>query len=181
MDPLPAVLTGSHVVARVAFLSVELDRYRDHDGSEFERVVIRHPGAVAVVPIDDGHVIFVRQFRAPLGALMLEIPAGILDIENEPLEMAATRECEEETGYRPGRLEHLRTINTTPGFSDERIDLFLATDLTEVGARPDGIEERHAEIIRLSFAEVRSAIADGSITDAKTLIGLLEGMPRWAS
>jgi ADP-ribose pyrophosphatase len=181
VHPLPATLVGSRVVARVAFLSVEVDRFRDLSGDEFERVAIRHPGAVAVVPIDSGHVIFVRQFRAPLGAMMLEIPAGILDVENEPPEVAAARECEEETGYRPGRLEHLRSINTTPGFSDERIDLFLATDLTEVGAQPDGIEERHAEIIRLSFAEVRSAIADGSITDAKTLIGLFDGMQRWAS
>ncbi len=164
------------MVAQVAFLSVEVDRYRDPDGVEFERAVVRHPGAVGVVPVIDGRVVLVRQFRAPLGTTLLEIPAGKLDVEGEDAAAAAARECEEEVGYRPGRLVHVRTINTSPGFSDERIEMYLATELLEVGVRPDGPEEHRAEVVELTFDRVRNLIAAGEITDAKTLIGLHDAM-----
>jgi ADP-ribose pyrophosphatase len=172
VESLPARRVGSRTVARVAFLTVDVDTFRDAHDHEFERVSVRHPGAVAVVPIDGNEVILIRQFRAPLGEMLLEIPAGKTDVDGEPRESTAVRECEEETGYRPGKLEHLRTIHTTPGFSDERIDLFVATELIHVGARPDGVEEHHAEIVRMKIDDVRKAIAEGRITDAKTLIGL---------
>ena len=178
MSGSPMSRIGSRVAAEVAFLSVNIDRFSDGDGGEFERAVIRHPGAVAVVPVDDGRVVLVRQFRAPLNEVILEIPAGKLDVEGEDRRPAAIRECEEETGFRPGSLEHLRTIHTTPGFTDERIDIYMATDLTEVGASPDGIEEHHAEIVCLTFDEVIEAMSDGSITDAKTLIGLADVLSR---
>jgi len=165
-------------VAEVAFLSVNLDTFRAGDGEEFERVVIRHPGAVAIVPILDDQVVLVRQFRAPIGTTLLEIPAGKLDVEGEPPELAAARECEEETGYRPGRLEYLRTIHTAPGFTDEQIHLYLALDLVHVGSSPVGVEERHAEVLAMSFDEVQKGIAVGSISDAKTLIGLHDALAR---
>jgi ADP-ribose pyrophosphatase len=176
VESLPARRIGTRTEAQVLFLTVEVDTFRDRRGIEFERVTVRHPGAVAIVPVLDDSIILLRQFRAPLQQLLLEIPAGKLDVEGEAPEAAAGRECEEEVGYRPGRLLHLRTIYTTPGFSDERIELYLATDLSEVGARPDGIEEHHAEIVRLRFAEVRSAMERGEITDAKTLIALEDAL-----
>ena len=172
MESLPARRIGTRTEARVLFLTVDVDTFLDTRGIEFERVAVRHPGAVAIVPVLDDSIILLRQFRAPLRQLLLEIPAGKLDVEGEAPATAAERECEEEIGYRPGRLAHLRTIYTTPGFSDERIELYLATDLTEVGSRPDGIEEHHLEIVQLSFADVRSVMERGEITDAKTLIAL---------
>lgn len=178
MESLPARRIGTRTEARVLFLTVDVDTFRDTRGIEFERVAVRHPGAVAIVPVLDDSIILLRQFRAPLQQLLLEIPAGKLDVEGETPESAAGRECEEEIGYRPGRLVHLRTIYTTPGFSDERIELYLATDLREVGARPDGIEEHYSEIVRLSFAEVRSVMERGEITDAKTLIALEDVLSR---
>lgn len=176
MESLPAERIASRTEARVLFLSIDVDTFRDTRGIEFERVSVRHPGAVAIVPVIDGSIVLMRQFRAPIRQIVLEIPAGKLDIEGEVPEVAAARECEEETGYRPRRLEHLRTIYTTPGFSDEKIELYLGTDLEEVGARPTGVEEHHAEIVRMSFTEVRSAMADGRITDAKTLIALQDAL-----
>ncbi len=173
MEPL---LIGSSTVAQVAFLSLELDRYRYPDGTEFERVAVRHPGAVGVVPVLGDRIVLVRQFRAPLGATLLEIPAGKLDVEGEDPAAAAARECEEEVGYRPGRLTHVRTVHTTPGFSDERIEIYLASDLVEVGVRPDGPEEHRAEVVEVTFAEVQALIASGGISDAKTLIGLQDAM-----
>ena len=134
-----------------------------------------------MVAVDGDHVVLVRQFRTPLRKMMLEIPAGKLDRTAESLEATAARECEEEVGFRPGKLEHLRTIHTTAGFSNERIDIFLATDLIHVGAQPDGIEERHAEVVRLTMEEVSIALTDGSITDAKTLIGLADVIQRKAA
>ncbi|HSR44392.1 MAG TPA: NUDIX hydrolase [Acidimicrobiia bacterium] len=179
MQSIPAALVGSRKAARFGFLSVEVETYRFDEGDEFERIVIRHPGAVAVVPVLDDGVVLMRQFRAPLRTMVLEIPAGKLDVDGEPPSRAAARECEEETGYRPGRIEYLRTIHTTPGFTDERIELFLATELVEVGARPQGAEEQHAEIIHMTFAELRSAMAAGSITDAKTLLALNDVLARY--
>ncbi len=178
MKSLPAALVGSRNAARFGFLSVEVETYRFDEGDEFERIVIRHPGAVAVVPVLDDGVVLMRQFRAPLRAMVLEVPAGKLDIEGESPREAAARECEEETGYRPGNIEYLRTIHTTPGFTDERIELFLATDLVQVGARPQGAEEHHAEIIHMTFEELRTAISAGSITDAKTLLALNDVLAR---
>ena len=155
-----------------------MDRFVTASGEEFERVNVRHPGAVAVVPVDVDQVLLVKQFRAPLRMMMVEIPAGKLDVDGESPEDAAARECEEETGYRPHRMELLRSIHTTVGFSNERIDIFLATELTHVGSQPDGVEERHASLLRMSFDEVQAAMNDGSITDAKTLIGLADALSR---
>ena len=181
MEQVPADLVGTRIAAQVAFLSVEVDTFRTVDGVEFDRVSVRHPGAVAIVPVLNGTVLLLRQFRTPLRAMMLEIPAGKLDVAGESPRAAAGRECEEEIGYRPGNLEHLRTIHTTPGFSDERIELYVATDLIEVGTQPDGVEEHHSEIVQLTFSEVRKAIAEEAITDAKTLIGLHDVLERYNS
>jgi ADP-ribose pyrophosphatase len=171
-------LIGRRYVAWAGFLRLEREHFEGPEGRPFERLVVRHPGAVAVVPLDGDSVFLVRQFRTPVGRSLLEIPAGKLDVAGETLEVTARRECEEEIGLSPGRISHLRTILTTPGFSDERIDLFLAEDLSPVPARPDGIEEEHAEVVRMSFAEIEEAMGRGEIVDAKTLIGLYDVLSR---
>ena len=145
------------------------------DGTTYEREVVHHPGAVAVVPVlDDGRtVIVVRQYRSALDALVLEIPAGKCDVHGEAAEVTAARELEEEVGCRAGRLERLAVIHNSPGFSDERITIFLAEQLEVGKATPHGVEEEHLVVEHVSLADVDDLVADGRVTDAKTVVGLL--------
>lgn len=144
------------------------------DGSRFERDVVRHPGAVSVVPLlGSGEVVLVRQYRAALDRFVLEIPAGKRDVADEPLEETARRELIEEVGLSPGRLEHLACFHNSVGFSDEESHVFLGTELTEAPMERQGIEEEYLEVVRLPLERVPAGIAAGEITDAKTVIGLL--------
>jgi ADP-ribose pyrophosphatase len=148
-------------------------RFRGEDGEEFERDVVHHPGAVAVVPLhDDGTVTLVRQFRAVLEQDMLELPAGIRDVEGEPEATTATRELQEEAGLRAGQVEHLVTFHNSPGFCDEAVHIFLATDLQPCDDDRQGIEEQHMTIERIPLDGALALVEGGAITDAKTIIGL---------
>lgn len=143
-------------------------------GETFSREIVRHPGAVAMVPVhDDGTVTLVHQFRAAIGTSMWEIPAGLRDIDGEAPEETARRELAEETGLLSERLEHLLTFHNSPGFSDESVVVYLATGLTEVPDDRQGVEERHMEVDRVPFGTALAMLDDGRITDAKTVIGLL--------
>jgi ADP-ribose pyrophosphatase len=145
------------------------------DGTTYEREVVHHPGAVAVVPmLDDGRTaVLVRQYRSALDALVLEVPAGKCDVDGEAPEVTAARELEEEIGYRPGSLDRLCVIHNSPGFSDERVVVFLAERMEAGTATPHGIEEEHMAVEHVSLDEVDRLVADGHITDAKTVVGLL--------
>ena len=144
------------------------------DGERHEREIVHHPGAVAVIPLHpDGTVTLVRQYRAALDAEMWEIPAGLRDVEGEPTEQTAERELIEEAGLRPGNLEHLVTFHNSPGFSDESVVVYVATDMIEVPDDRQSVEEQHMLIVRLPLDDVRAMVRDGRITDAKTVIGLL--------
>jgi ADP-ribose pyrophosphatase len=145
------------------------------DGATYDREVVHHPGAVAVVPVlDDGETaVLVRQYRSALDALVLEIPAGKRDVDGEPAELTASRELEEEVGYRAGRMEELCVIHNSPGFCDERVVIFLAGDLQAGDATPHGVEEEHMVVEHVSLRDAEGLIADGRITDAKTVVGLL--------
>jgi ADP-ribose pyrophosphatase len=143
------------------------------DGTAISRVIVAHPGAVAVVPIVGDDVILIEQHRVPVGRPLLEIPAGKLDIPGEDRRETAERELEEEIGFTPGRLEHLIDLLTTPGFSDECITIYVATDLAAVPARPTGAEEHHSRIVRMRLDEAVMQVRAGAITDAKTVAGLL--------
>lgn len=162
---------GRRTIGRASFLAVERLHLADPHGAAVVRVVVRHPGAVAVVPLDGNEVVLLRQYRAPLDRELLEIPAGKLDVVGEDLADAAERELAEEVGLA-GRLHHLVTIDTTPGFCDERITIFLATQLREVPSAPHGAEERAATIVRMELSAALEAVMDGSITDGKTIAGL---------
>lgn len=164
---------AANTVAEAAFLRLERRLVEAPDGSVAERVVVVHPGAVAIVPLIDDDVLLFRQHRVPIGRSLLEIPAGKLDVPGEEPGATAVRELEEEIGYTPGKLRHLTDLLTTPGFSDECIHIYVATDLTAVAARPTGIEEHHAEIVRMSLADAVDMARRGAITDAKTVVGLL--------
>lgn len=148
--------------------------FESPDGERFERDVVHHPGAVAVVPIvDDGAaVLLVRQYRAPVDAEMLEIPAGLRDVEGEPPIDTARRELIEEVGMRAGRIERLCEFHNSPGFCDEVVHVFAAFDLEPCDNDLQGIEEAHLTVVRVALDDVPDMIASGRLTDAKSVIGL---------
>jgi len=140
------------------------------NGATVELEIIRHPGAVAIVPLKgDGTVLLIRQYRHAAGGYIYEVPAGKLDPGEEPRHCAA-RELEEEIGHRASSLTHMLTFFTTPGFTDEVIHLFLATGLTPGTQSLD--HDEVLEVVTMSLDEAIQRIADGTIRDAKTIIGL---------
>ncbi|MCB0971345.1 MAG: NUDIX hydrolase [Acidimicrobiales bacterium] len=151
------------------------------DGTTFERDVIRDHRVVAMVPVlDDGRtVVLVRQYRGAVDREMLEIPAGLCDVagEDDP-EATARRELVEEVGLEATHLELLATIHQSAGITDEHGLIYLATGLRAVDDDRQGIEEAHMTVEHLDLGDLDAAIADGRLTDAKTLIGLLRARDR---
>ena len=165
---------GEDVVHRGYAIEVVVARYTAPDGHEFTRDVVRHPGAVAVLPLhDDGTVTVVRQYRAPIDDELTEIPAGIRDVHGEDLRLTAERELVEEVGLTADHYEHLGEFHVAAGLTDESVHLFLATGLTHVGADTQGPEEEAMTIDRLPLADLVTMIERGEITDAKTIISVL--------
>ena len=155
-------------------LTVAKGRYAAPDGSTFERDVVHHPGAVAIVPVIDDDIILVRQYRSAIDALLLEIPAGLRDVDGEPPIETAQRELIEEIGMRAASLTPIASVHNSVGFCDEQIHLFVGTDLEPVERElTDSPEEQAMEILRLPLSEAKKMIATGEITDAKTIIGVL--------
>lgn len=144
------------------------------DGERLEREVLHHPGAVAALPLhDDGTVTLVRQYRVAVDGDVWEIPAGLRDVEGEPTAETARRELVEEAGLKADHVEHLVTFHNSPGCSDETVEVFLATGLTEVPDDRQGTEERYMLVDRMPLAAALAMVDDGRITDSKTVIGLL--------
>lgn len=143
-------------------------------GRQTIREVIKHPGGAVVVPLlGDGTVLLVRQYRHPLASVITELPAGKLDRGEEPLS-CARRELQEETGYTAKDFTHLSSIHTTPGICDEILHIYLATGLmpAEGGQQLDEGEEG-LSFLTLPFSESIRMVESGTITDAKTICGLL--------
>jgi ADP-ribose pyrophosphatase len=161
---------------------VELvQRVYSYGGRRFLRDVVRFGQSVAVVPLLGREVILIRQFRAPVGGWVLEIPAGRVE-PGESLEEAVTRELIEEVGYRPRRLERLVSLYMSPGYSDEVLHIYLATDLEYVGSNPEPGEL--IEVVRLDIEKALEYVL-GGVADAKTAVALLTlrlkllgGLPR---
>lgn len=167
----------SDVVYDGWIMTVTKARFEAPDGSTFERDVITHPGAVAVVPLIDDDVILVRQYRPALDALLIEIPAGLRDVEGEPPVDTAQRELIEEVGMSAGTLTPLSVIHNAAGFCNEEIHIFIGTDLSEVEREvTSSPEEVEMEILRVPLTEARAMITSGEITDAKTIIGVLAAL-----
>jgi len=143
-------------------------------GERVEREIVHHPGAVSVVPLlDDQSVVLIRQYRAALDRVILEIPAGKRDVAGESAEMTANRELAEEVGLHARRLTKLAEFFNSAGFSDEHSTVFLGTDLEVVPSDLQGVEEQHMTIEHVQLTATREMIERGEITDAKTIIGLL--------
>ena len=154
---------------RVINLSV-LD-VRLPDGTQSKRELVKHPGAVAMVALDDSnHALLVRQYRIAAQRVMLEIPAGTLRANEPPLK-CAERELQEETGYRPGKLEAIGGMFVAPGYTTEFIHLYLATDLHESRLKMD--DDEFIEVERVPLAEAMAMITRGDLIDGKTIAGLM--------
>ena len=142
------------------------------DGKKSIREIVRHPGAVCVVPVtDQGEVIMVRQFRYAFGEVLLEVPAGKLEPNEDPLE-AALRELEEESGVVASHVEHMGELYTTVAIFDEKIQMYLATGLTYKNAHPDDGE--FLEVEKIPLDTLVDMVMRGEIKDSKTQIALLK-------
>jgi ADP-ribose pyrophosphatase len=167
-------VVGSTVLCEAGFLSLSRVAVRGSDGAELERHVVHHPGAVVVVPIDDGgDVLMVRQYRVAAGRELLEIPAGKRDVPGEAPARTAARELEEEIGRRAATLRPLCEFYNSPGFCDEYTYLFLATDLHETARAAVSAEEAAMTVEAVPLDALDDLIACRELVDAKTIIGVL--------
>ena len=171
-----ATALGSRRVYTGRVISLDVDTVRFPDGTTGELEMIRHPGASAVVPFltdpsaADPQVLLLRQYRYAADEYLYELPAGRLEPGEDPAACAA-RELKEETGCVAESLEPLITVYTTPGFTDERIHLFLATGITRGVASPE--HDEFIEVVTCRLGEALKMIERGEIRDAKTALGLL--------
>jgi ADP-ribose pyrophosphatase len=176
MMPHPEARIGTRRSYEGRLLKVDTDTVRAPDGSVIELEMVRHPGAAAVVPVlsdpagADPHILMLRQYRYAAGDTLWEIPAGVLEPNEEPV-ACARRELREEAGAQADRIEHLTTIYTTPGFTDERIHLFWATGIS--AGEPRHEADEFIELSPQPLSRVMDMIRSGEITDGKTIIALL--------
>ena len=163
---------SSQTIFEGKIITVKLDKALLPNGAEASREVVRHPGGVCVlVLLEDGTVPMVRQFRYPLGDVMLELPAGKLEYGEEP-RPAAIRELGEEVGLEPGELTDLGYIHVSPGFCTEKLYMYLARDVKKVPVHPD--EDEFLDIVHMPFTQLVEMVMSGEITDGKTVATVLK-------
>lgn len=163
-----------HRVFEGHLIALGTARFSAPDGTEFEREIVHHPGAVSVVAIEPPDVaVLVRQYRPAIGQYVLELPAGTCDVANELPERTAGRELAEEVGLEAARWERLTTILNSPGYTDQTTAIYLASDLRPCPTRRDGIEERWMQVDRMRLGDLPAMVAGGRIVDATTTVGLL--------
>jgi ADP-ribose pyrophosphatase len=179
-DTLVERVVDSSTIYSGKYLTFRVDTVERTDGTRAQREIVGHPGAVAILALDDqDRVLMVRQYRAPAGRTLLEIPAGTLDIDPETgavedPALAAPRELEEETGYRAGSLRLVTSFWTAPGFATELMHLYLASDLALADdARLSADEDERLELEHVPWAEALALVDRGEIADAKSLVALL--------
>lgn len=173
---LPPGRVSTRRVYHGRIIDLDVDTVRFPDGSIGELEIVRHPGASAVLPFlsdpagDDPQVLLIRQYRYAVEEFIYEVPAGRLDAGEDPLD-CARRELREETGCTAERVEHMYTMYTTPGFTDEKIHLFLAVGLTQGEAGREADE--FLEVVPMPLSRALAMIERGEIKDSKTALALL--------
>ena len=171
MDPLTETVIDTETLYEGTLVHLSRMTVRLPNGEQSFREIVRHPGAVAMVPLTaEGDVILVQQFRLAANRIMLEIPAGTLNPGEDP-QLAAARELQEEIGFKPGKLTSLGGEFTAPGYTTEFIHLFLAEDLTPAPLAVD--DDEFLEIVPLPLDEALRRVEAGEIQDGKTIAALL--------
>jgi ADP-ribose pyrophosphatase len=170
-DPLVETTVESKVVFQGKILNLRVDTVRLPSGRIATREIAEHSNSICVVPIDDnGNVVMVRQYRKPVEAALLEVPAGGVE-EGEVSEETVQRELQEEVGYRAGKLQHLSSFWLAPGWCTEYMHAYLATDLTS--AALDSDDDENILVERVPLEQTLELIASGEIQDVKSIAALL--------
>jgi ADP-ribose pyrophosphatase len=168
----------SETVYQGRIFDIRIDEIREGE-LEYSREIVVHKGSAVIVPVfDDGTVALVRQYRHAAGDHLLEIPAGTLNEGEDPM-IGAVRELEEEIGVRAAHIQKLTEFYVSPGFLTEKMHVFMATGLTEVGQKLEADENLTIE--RYLFDELQAMIRDGRIVDAKTMVAILLWTERLAT
>jgi ADP-ribose pyrophosphatase len=176
-EPHEYRVLASESVYEGRIISLRRDTVAMPGGGDSVREIVTHPGAAAVVAVDDeDRVVLVRQYRHPVGRHLWELPAGLRDEDGEPPLNTARRELAEEALLSAGRWSLLATVHNSPGFSDELVLVYLAEELSEV-ARPDGFVVEHEEadmtVERMPLDEAVQRVFDGEITNSSAVVGIL--------
>ncbi len=161
---------GQKIVLEGKSFSFAVYKVQTTAGKIVERLVVRHPGCVVIIPYMDGYLYLVRQYRAATGESLIELPAGTIEQGEEPLE-CAKRELKEETGLEALNIREIFTAYLAPGYSSEEAHFFLATRLRNTGGEPE--EDEEIEVVRMRVEEAYSMVFNGSFKDAKTMLGIL--------
>lgn len=164
------ITVNSEKVFEGKIINLRIDTVECPNKKYAKREIVEHKGAVGIVAIDNNEIILVKQYRKAVEDFLYEIPAGKIELNEEPLN-CANRELIEETGLCPNRIEKLTEFYTSPGFCNEKIYLYKATDLKQVNNNLD--EDEFIDVVRVSLEEAKTMIKDHKIIDAKTIIGIL--------
>ena len=165
-------MVSSDEIYNGRIIKVKNDTVQLHTGTIAKREVVVHNGGVGILPVDEeGNAYLVRQFRYPFGESVLEIPAGKLELGEDPFE-CAVRELSEETGFTAGEYTYLGRFYPSPGYCQETLHVYLARKLTKGEMHLD--ENEHLDVEKYSFSELIRMVMDGEILDAKTIIGILK-------
>jgi ADP-ribose pyrophosphatase len=173
MDKFEEKTLSSQTIYEGKIISLRLEEVELPDGNRAKRELVQHPGAVALIPItNEGKIILVKQYRKSLNRTLIEIPAGRIEVGEDP-KITALRELEEETGYGARKVTYIQSFATSPGFADEIIHLYLAENLYEIENPAAGDEDEFIELLEATIDEAEQMVAAGDIYDAKTAFAVI--------
>jgi ADP-ribose pyrophosphatase len=173
MEKFEEKTLSSQTIYEGKIISLRLEEVELPDGNRAKRELVQHPGAVALIPItNEGKIILVKQYRKSLNRTLIEIPAGRIEVGEDP-KITALRELEEETGYGAREVTYIQSFATSPGFADEIIHLYLAENLYEIENPAAGDEDEFIELLEATIDEAEQMVAAGDIYDAKTAFAVI--------
>jgi ADP-ribose pyrophosphatase len=173
MEKFEEKTLSSQTIYEGKIISLRLEEVELPDGNRAKRELVQHPGAVALIPItNEGKIILVKQYRKSLNRTLIEIPAGRIEVGEDP-KITALRELEEETGYGAREVTYIQSFATSPGFANEIIHLYLAENLYEIENPAAGDEDEFIELLEATIDEAEEMVATGDIYDAKTAFAVI--------